>query len=299
MDFLGRARTFVRIVEGGSLSAAARSLRLSLPAISRQVATLEAEVGATLIARTTRRLNLTEEGRRFHAHATRLVAEADAAHASVRQAGALAGTVTLGASVAMGVLRVVPALPKLIGAHPSLVVDLRLDDRVSDLVGEGIDVVIRAGMAIPDTTTLVAQPVATFARLLVASPAYVRRAGRPKTVAALASHPTVSSGTGATWSFVENGAAVSVSARAKVRVETLLARRAAVLAGLGIAVLPDFVVAEDLANGSLERLLPRATLEPVAAHALYRVEARGTPRVEALVKHLRATLSLSTAATRA
>lgn len=267
-------------------------MRLSLPAISRQVSTLEAEVGATLLVRTTRRLRLTEEGKRFHTHATRLVAEADAAFASVRDSGALAGTVTIGASVAMGVLRVVPGLPKLTNAHPSLVVDLRLDDRASDLVGEGIDVVVRAGMAVPDTTRLVAQPLATFARMLVVSPAYLRRAGRPRTVAALASHPAISSGTSLTLSFVERGEATSVTMQVKLRMETLLARREAVLAGLGLAVLPDFVVARDVADGTLERLLPAATLEPVIAHALYRIEARGTARVETLVKHLRSTLPL-------
>lgn len=292
MDFLARARTFVRIVEGGSLSAAARSTRLSLPAVSRQVTTLEAEVGATLIVRTTRHVRLTAEGKRFHAHAVRLVAEADAAFASVRKDGALAGTVTLGASVAMGVLRVVPGLPKLTAAHPGLVVDLRLDDRASDLVGEGIDVVVRAGMAVPDTTKLVAQPVASFTRVLVASPAYLRRAGRPKSVAALAGHPAISSGQATTWSFVENGEAVTATMTTKLRVETLLARRAAVLAGLGLAVLPDFVVGGDLEEGTLERVLPKAALAPVAAHALYRIEARGTARVEALVKHLRSTLPL-------
>ena len=208
MDFLAKAETFVRVVEAGSLSAAGRSLGLSLAAISRQMAALESELDAKLLLRTTRSLHLTDEGRRFHEHATRLLRDAEAARASVRPEGAIAGTVVVSASVSLGILRIVPSLPKLFAAHPALDLTLRLEDRSADLVSEGVDIAVRAGLDLPDTTSLVGQSLASFARVLVASPAYLRRHGTPRSVAALAEHRAILGlDSAGSWSFVEAGRA--------------------------------------------------------------------------------------------
>ncbi|MDI1475930.1 LysR family transcriptional regulator [Polyangium sp. y55x31] len=291
MDFLGRARTLVRIVEAGSFSSAARSLGLSLAAISRQIGTLEEELGAKLFVRTTRSLHLTDEGRRFFEHATRLVREADAAMASVRPDRAIGGRVVVSASVTLGVMRIVPALPALLDAHPALELEMRLEDHEAELVGEGVDIAVRAGMALPDTTNLVAQSIATFPRVLVASPAYLRRHGLPRTVDSLASHAAVLGlSSPATWHFVEDGEKRTVTMVPKLRVATLLGIRSAVEAGLGIAAFPDFVVKDAMADGSLRVLLPEATLPLVPVYALYRIENRGSPRIDAIASHLRATL---------
>jgi len=294
MDFLARARALVRIVEAGSLSAAARSLRISVPTISRQIATLEEELGAKLLLRTTRSLHLTREGERFHEHARRLVIEADAALASVRPDRAVSGRVVVSASVTLGTLRIIPMLSPLLETHPALQVELRLEDRATELVSEGVDVAVRAGMALPDTTSLVAQPIGNFARRLVASPTYLRRHGEPRTVASLARHAAVlgvdASGQ---WSFEEQGEARAVTVAPRLRVATLLGVRAATLAGLGIGVLPDFVVDKDIAEGALRALLPGASLSNVSAYALYRVENRGSPRIDAVVAHLQATMPLA------
>ncbi|MET0792376.1 MAG: LysR family transcriptional regulator [Polyangiaceae bacterium] len=293
MDFLAKAETFVRIVAAGSFSAAGRSLGLSLAAISRQVAALESELDAKLLVRTTRSLNLTDEGRRFHEHALRLLRDAEAARASVRSGGALAGQLVVSASVTLGVLRIVPQLASWLAAHPALELALRLEDRTADLVSEGVDVAVRAGLELPDTTSLVAHPLATFQRLLVASPAYLKRHGAPRSPASLSDHRAVLGlDSPGRWQFTEAGVAHDVSVRAQLRVGTLLAVRTAVLAGMGIAVLPDFVVADALADRSLKLLLPAFQLRPVSAQALYRVENRGTPRIEALLRHLRATVPL-------
>ncbi len=139
----------------------------------------------------------------------------------------------------------------------------------------------------------VAHSLATFQRVLVASPAYLKRTSTPRTVSALSEQRAVlgldSSGA---WQFTEGGAARSVPVRSQLRVGTLLAGRAAAIAGLGVAILPDFVVAEALAERTLKALLPACQLAPVSAQALYRVENRGTPRIEALLRHLRATVPL-------
>ncbi len=292
MDFLGKAKTFVRIVEAGSFSAAGRSMRLSLAAISRQITSLEEELGAKLFARTTRSLHLTDEGKRFLEHARRLVHEADLARASVRRGGAVAGSLVVSASVSLGVLRIVPSLGALMARHPALEIELRLEDRAADLVSEGVDVAVRAGLELPDTTGLVATPLATFARHCVASPAYLKKHGAPKTVDALADHAVVSSGSRVTWTFREGESTKSVTIVPKLRIATLLAIRAAVLAGVGIAVLPEFVVRDDLRTDTLRALVPKALLAPVATHALYRVENRGMPRMEALLQHLRGAVPL-------
>lgn len=293
MDLLSKAETFVRIVESGSFSAAGRSLKLSLAAISRQMSALESELDAKLLVRTTRSLHLTDEGKRFHEHAQRLLHEAEAARASVRADGAVAGSVVVSASVSFALLRIVPRLPELFAAHPRLDLALRLEDRSADLVAEGVDLAVRAGLDLPDTTSLVAQHLATFQRVLVAAPAYLRRHGTPRTVAALAEHRSVLGleSPGA-WHFRQDGETSSVSVRAQLRVGTLVAVREAASAGLGIAVLPDFVVSEALASGALVALLPRAELAPVSAHALFRIESRGNPRVAAVLRHLQSTVAL-------
>jgi len=295
MDFLAKAETFVRIIETGSFSGAGRSLNLSLAAISRQIAALEGELGAKLLLRTTRSLNPTDEGRRFHEHAKRLLREAEAARASVRPEGAITGSLVVSASVSLGILRIVPSLPKLFSAHPALELSLRLEDRSADLVSEGVDIAVRAGLDLPDTTSLVGQPLATFSRVLVASPAYLRRSGTPRSVAALAEHRAILGLDGSgSWSFVEAGVVRSVAMNAQLRVGTLLAVRAAALAGLGVAILPNFVVAQQLSDRSLKVLLSSAELTPVSAHALYRVEHRGNPRFDAIIRHLRQTVPLAT-----
>lgn len=289
MDFLGKSATFLRVVESGSFSAAARSLRMSLAAVSRQLVALEEELGAKLLVRTTRSLQLTEEGRRFHVHAARLVEEADVARASVRTDGSLVGSVVLSASVTLGVLRIVPGVRKLTDAHSRLALELRLEDRETDLVSEGVDIAVRAGLALPDTTNLVAQKLASFARFVVAAPSYLRKRGTPRTITSLAQHAAVvGARSSATWSFPE----ATVTVRPALRVSTLLGVREAVFAGVGIAILPDFVVHEALASGALKRLLPEAGLAPATAHALYRREARGASRIDAVVRHLRATMPL-------
>ena len=287
MDFLARAVTFVRVVEAGSLSAAARSLRMSLAAVSRQVTSLEAELDAKLFLRTARNVRLTDEGRRFLEHASRLVREAEVARASVRKAGKLAGTVVLSASVTLGVYRIVPFLPALLEAHPLLAVELRLEDRAVDLAADGVDIAVRAGMALPDTSHLIGRSLATFERCAVASPSYLRRRAGPKNPSALGSHDVIAGlGAMATWAF--EGETVTLTPR--VRVGASAGIHAAARAGMGIAVLPEFVVAEDLAAGTLNRVLAGSRLVPATAHALTRSELRGARRIDAVIEHLKATV---------
>src|SRR5512139_3908326 len=133
-------QTFVRVVEGNSLSAAARAQRLSLPAVSRQLRALEDELGASLVARSTRRLHVTDAGRQWYEHCVRILREVDAARESIQSPKTVRGTLVVSASMTFGSVVVIPRLTDLAARHPRLEIDLRLEDRLVDLIGEGIDV---------------------------------------------------------------------------------------------------------------------------------------------------------------
>ncbi|WAS95333.1 LysR family transcriptional regulator [Nannocystis punicea] len=297
MDLLAQMATFVRIVEGGSLSAAARRLRLSTPAISRQLRALEEELGATLVLRTTRQLTVTEVGRAYYERCVQILREVEEAQAGARRRDAVEGRLVVAASVTFGGLRVAPTLPALFAAHPRLRVDLRLEDRLTDLVGDGIDVAIRATTLLPSASdALIAVPLVTVPRVAVAAPSYLRRRGEPKEPAALARHDALvqvyGSGAPATrWRFSRPPREETVPVREVLACNVLAVLRDAAVAGLGVALLPDWLVAAELASGQLRAILPQWSTTGASVAALYRVELRGTPRVRAFVEHLRRALA--------
>lgn len=297
MDLLAQMSTFVRIVESGSLSAAARRLRLSLPAVSRQLRALEDELGAPLVLRTTRRLTVTALGRAYYERCVRILRDVEDAQRSARTHDEVAGRVVVAASVTFGLLRIAPTLPALLAAHPRLQIDLRIEDRISDLVGEGIDVAVRAGSLLaPDAAGLVASVLGSFPRVLVASPAYLRRRGEPREPAALARHDALVqvSGTGAPhvhWRMSQGERSETVTVREALACNALAVLRDAAVAGLGVAVLPAWLVARELEAGALRQILGKWTCPPAHLSAVYRVELRGAARVRALIEHLRASLA--------
>jgi DNA-binding transcriptional LysR family regulator len=292
MDLLAAMTTFVRVVDAASLSKAARALRVTPAAVSRQLSALEAELGATLLVRTTRRVSVTDEGRRFYEHAERTVADAEEARASVRLDHAVSGLVTLSVPTALGLGVLDASIPELVAANPGLRIDLRLEDHPVDLLADGIDVAVRAGLVPPDTTTLVAQPLARGDRVVVAAPAYVRRRGEPVRPTDLARHDVlVHLHAGAdvgVWTLASGDREVRVEVHGPIRTNALHALRNAVLAGAGIALVPRFVVAEDLDAKRL-RTLPLSGWCPRTQqiYALVRAEARTRARVRALLDHLR------------
>jgi len=292
MDLLAAMTTFLRVADSGSLSKAAQALRVTPAAVSRQLSALEQELGATLVVRTTRRVTVTEEGRRFYEHAERTVANAEEARASVRSDHAVTGLVTLSVPSALGLGILDASVPELAAEHPGLRIDLRLEDHPVDLLAEGVDVAVRAGLVPPDTTTLVAQPLALGERVVVASPAYLKRRGEPAKPADLAKHDgLVHLHAGAdvgVWTLASGDRDVRVEVHGRIRTNALNALRNAALAAAGIAVLPRFIVAEDLAANRLQALAlsgwqPRSQ----QIYALVRAEARARARVRVLLDHLR------------
>jgi DNA-binding transcriptional LysR family regulator len=291
MDLLARMATFVRIVESGSLSKAARAERLSLPAVSRQLRALEQELGSALVVRSTRRLSITDAGRRFYEHCLRVLAEVDRARATVREARDVRGTITVSAPVTFGVHSVVPLLPKLAERHPELTVELRLEDHLVDVVSEGVDLAIRGGAPPPDSTDFVAHELREFRRVVVAAPGYLRRHGSPRTPEELVRHAClVQLGDRCplgSWSLVRDDRDVTIRVDGALRTTAPLALLELARAGMGLALLPDWLVADDLATLHLKRVLDPWQSPLVGAWAFHRVELRQSAKIQAFLDVLR------------
>ncbi|MBN8898345.1 MAG: LysR family transcriptional regulator, partial [Rhodospirillales bacterium] len=176
MDRYQSMVTFVRVVETGSFSAAARQLNVGQPACSKTIAQLENRLQVSLLIRSTHKLAPTEAGQRFYERASAAIREADEAELAARGAGAgLSGCLRISAATTFARLHIVPKLPRFLALHPELEVDVVLDDRIIDLVAEGIDISLRMGN-LPDSAA-VARKVATGGRSVLATPAYLARAG--------------------------------------------------------------------------------------------------------------------------
>jgi len=305
MDLLAQMATFVRIVDGKTLSAAARAQRISLPAVSRQLRSLEAELGAPLIVRSTRRLHVTDAGRQWYAHCVRILRELEEARATVGSTRSVRGTVVVSASLTFGSVLIVPRLAGVAARYPHLVVDLRLDDRLVDLVAEGVDVAVRAGSPPPDSTAFVAHPLFAMHRILVAAPRLLRAHGVPREPSHLVRYPCLvqvtPAGAVVRWLLrrtdretndrpddAGSDAAVdeTVDVHGPVRSNAPIALRDLAVDGAGIGYLPDWLVANDLACGRLRRVLPSWASPAIMAWAFHRAELRGAPRVRAFVDAL-------------
>jgi DNA-binding transcriptional LysR family regulator len=292
VDLLSHMDVFVRIVDSGSLSAAARSARLSLPAVSRQLSALEKQLGTSLIVRSTRRLSVTDAGRTFYEHAKIALHEAEHAMNAARSARSVAGRLSVSAPFAFGMHYIVPRLEGLVKRHPSLHVDLHMEDHAIDLVAQGVDIAVRAGISPPDSTAYVAHPVLAIRRVIVGSPAYLRQRGSPKEPPDLQSHvclATIARPSGSPWRFVRDGKTTAVDVHGPVRASTPAALAVLARAGIGLAQLPDWLVAEDLAKGRLRQVLAAWATPGIATWLVHRTEHRHAARVRAFVEAMTGT----------
>lgn len=255
MDRYQAMSTLVRVVETGSFSAAARQLNVGQPAVSKTIAQLEARLQVSLLIRSTHGLTPTEAGQRFYERAKAAIQEADEAELAARGAGAgLSGCLRVSAATTFARLHIVPLLPRFLEQHPDLQIDVILDDRIIDLVAEGVDVSLRMG-ALPDSAAI-ARKLATGARSVLATPAYLARAGEPQSPAEIAGHEVVIySQLANVWSFTRDGAEASVAVHGRVRVSAAEGLRAAVLADMGLTITSDWMFAPELASGAVRRVL--------------------------------------------
>jgi DNA-binding transcriptional LysR family regulator len=212
---------FVRVVETGSFSGAARLLRVGQPAVSKAIAQLEERLGVSLLLRLSRGITSTEAGQNFYERAKRAIEEADEAELAARDAGnGLAGRLRFSSGVTFGRLHIIPRLPLFLAAHPEITVEAILDDRDIDLVEEGIDAGFRMGVLAD--TAMVARKIGQSRRVVLGTPAYFEKAGEPPTPAKLADHQAVTCDScpvkgRSTWSFRSSTSAIHFHLRRRAQ----------------------------------------------------------------------------------
>jgi DNA-binding transcriptional LysR family regulator len=287
MDRASDITLFLRVFDAGSISAAARSLDLSVAVASQRLKRLEADLGVRLFQRTTRQLHPTPEGMALAAQGRVLIEDLEALTAGLREAGTgVAGTLRLTTSATFGRQYVSPLLPEFMARHPRLKISVDLNDQRHDLVAAGFDLSIRIGAL--DDSTLVARRLASNRRVLCASPAYLQQHGTPATPEDLRRHECLvllnRQGRIDEWRFTDRGGqqqTVRVHGRLDSNQGELL--RDAAVAGLGIAMHSIWHIADDLRAGRLQVVLPEHALPDTGIHALMPQRRLVPPRVRAFV----------------
>ncbi len=286
-DRLQELVLFVRVAESGSFSRAGRELGLSQPSVSRIIGELEARLGVKLLLRTTRRITLTDAGALFLDRAREILAQIEDAEDAARGLDSLRGIIRLALPVLYGARAVIPLLPKFLAAHPLLQIEMAVADARQDLVAEGADIAIRLGEL--DDSAFGARKLAALERMLVASPAYLKARGTPRTPADLASHDCIF-GPGSygrdSWSFRHRDTEISVDVRGRINTDSGPGAMASVLAGLGIAMVSTVMAGPELKAGALVRVLRGYKLPPLEVHAIFPGGRRPSAKVRALVDFL-------------
>jgi DNA-binding transcriptional LysR family regulator len=258
MDRLAAMEAFVLVVDTGSFSAAARRLNVGQPAISKLIAQLEERLGVKLLVRTTRGLTATEAGLNYYERARRSIEEANEAESAARGAGSsLTGKLRIAAGVTFARIHLIPRLPEFLQRHPDLEIEVVLDDRNVDLVQEGIDVALRLGRKLADSS-LTVRRIASAPCVVVGTPSYFAQAGEPTAPGDLTAHEAVfydrPSGD-AEWTFRRDDAELAVTLKGRLRVNAAEGVRAAVLANAGLTIASEWMFAPEIADGTVKVVL--------------------------------------------
>lgn len=285
MDKLRAMDVFVRIVDAGSLTAAAAESGMSLTAMARLLGALEERLGLRLLNRTTRRMALTDEGREYYAVCRRVMTElSEAEDALSQRRHEPSGVLRLTAPATFGKLHVVPAVTAFLAAFPAMQVEMMLVDRVVDLLEEGIDVAVRIG-PLADSS-LVAAALGHTRRMVCAAPDYLRRHGRPETPADLARHHCLrftAVSPDSSWEFMIDGKTARVPVSGPLAVNQVEAALDACLRGMGCGVFLGYQAAAHLAGGALECVLAAFETPPRPVSLLYPHARLLSPRIRAFV----------------
>ncbi|WP_343315294.1 LysR substrate-binding domain-containing protein [Brucella sp. BE17] len=285
---------FVRVAESGSLSRAARELKLSQPSVSRIVGMLEARLGTTLLLRTTRSISLTEAGSLYLERSKYLLSEMEEAEQATRCADSLHGVIRLAMPVLYGTRVVIPALTTFLPHHPNLRVEMIMSDARQNLITDGVDVAIRLGVGQLEDSTFGARKLALIERIVVAAPAYLSAKGVPATPAELARHDCILQHGlfgRESWRFTHNQTVTSVNVSAKLHINSAPGVLSAAVAGLGIALATRVMAGEELRTGQLTQLLEPYSLDPAEVYAVFPAGPRPSAKVRAIVEHLAASLN--------
>lgn len=285
----GEMEVFVRVVELGGFSPAARAARMTPSAVSKLVARLEGRLGARLLNRSTRQLQLTAEGCAFYERATRILADLEDAERVAGVGEQPVGRVRINTSASYTNHVLAPALPDFMALHPGVTLDIMQTDAVVDLLAERTDVAIRAGPL--KSSSLIARKLGETALTIVAAPSYLERCGEPRSIADLERHNRLGFGYARAvdgWPLREDGGTVVVPATGRVQASDGEGLRNLALAGVGLARLAAFTVRADIAAGRLIPVLEHLdTGETEAFHAVHIGQGGPLPsRVRALLDFL-------------
>lgn len=271
MDKLAAMNALVKVVASGGYAEAARRLGLTRSAVSKAVMELEESLGARLLDRTTRRVTPTEAGLAYYERCLAILAQVEETEAQVsRLHDEPKGTLRVNAPMSFGTLYLGNAIADLMIRYSDLKVELTLTDRLIDPLEEGADVTVRIGT--PTDSSLIARRIAPARIVLVASPDYIEKHGEPETPGDLVEHRCLSYGHTTSlqrWHLTENGESVSVSIASCMSSNNGDVLREAAVKGIGIAVLPTFIVGNDIAAGRLKLVLPNNRPPDLTIHALY------------------------------
>ncbi len=271
MEQITAMRFFTRVVQTGSFSAVARESGISQSSVSKNLAALEAKLGARLLARTSRKLNLTEVGCDYYERCLPILMEIDEAEATVRSMTINpAGVLRVNVPVSFGQRHVIPRMPEFMRAYPNVKIDIMLLDRQVDLVAEGVDVAIR--IDILDDSSLIARRLGDSPRLLVASKSYLQKHGRPNHPDELKNFDCLVYsllGTGNIWHFLNKGKEFSVGVKGNFQANNSDAVLQMALAGAGIMALPKWMSHPYVENGELDCILTEYTPQGFPIQAVY------------------------------
>lgn len=293
MDRLSTLQLFVRVIDLGSFTRAAKELGLGQPAISKQIAALEARLGAQLLERSPRGLSPTPAGLVLHASAMRLLSDLEETENRVRGVSQRpGGVVRVATPPALGRMYLIPSLPSFFARYPEIAVELSVGDQHVDLVKEGIDVALRVGPL--KTSDLIARRIGSLQMITVATPTYLTAHGTPRDLGELAGHQLIAGQTqGATapWNFKDADAPVSIAPVGRIRSNDGEDLRASVLADLGITYGPTALFQSDLREGKVVQVLEAFAPEAIAIHAVSLGGRKAAERVRIFTDYLAATFA--------
>lgn len=289
MDRFENMNAFVRVVEAGSISAAADRMDVAKSVVSRRLKELEEHLGVELFHRTTRQMNLTDSGRAFYQQSVRILADIlEAEHATSQFHGALKGNLKVAVPLSFGLMHLGPAITAFLQTHPDIEFDLDFNDRQVDLLAEGFDLAIRIA-SLPDSS-LIARRLAPIQAVMCASPAYLERMGTPQAPEQLIQHRCL------VYNLISNSDNWNVydatGQLLKTRIIPYLKAsngeflRDAAVDGLGIVLLPAFIVYREIERGALIPVLTGYRYTQLAAYAIYPQTRHLSQRVRAFVDFL-------------
>lgn len=294
MDLFQAMGVFVQVVEGGSMTAAAEACGMSTTMVGNHLRALEQRLGVSLLRRTTRRQSLTEFGSAYYQRCLDILGQVSAAEQLAEEVQAVPhGTLRVSAPPTFGAECLMPCLAGYLAANPAVNLDVVLTDRLVDLVEEGFDAAIRLGTL--ENSSLVARPLHDYGLTLCAAPAYLARRGVPTTVQALAAHDCLAFAypAGTEWRWTQKhwrltgpDGEVTVDVSGRIAVNSAPALKRAALSGLGIVMLPDALVREELDDGRLLPLLTDWHLPVRPMHLVYPQERYRSPKLRSFVDHI-------------